>query len=119
MNNQTPITYGPFTWTQREAREDIWDVNHPEGMTHFCLKYYGGAPGPGFAGWKLVSGGPFDDAGAYRTWRDAMIGATPYLVRYYQNEAREKLDEALKMINTVSLFTSAMVEELVKIRERV
>lgn len=96
------IKHGPFTWKRdREImNEDRWELDTPSilGFTCFCVKNYGGAPGPGFAGWKLVSGGPFDDAGAYATRDEAIKGATPWLVAYYHREAKRRLNDAQEMI---------------------
>ena len=86
-------THPPFTWKRADdgPKEEAWDLIRPfAGATYFCIKNYGGPPRPGFAGWKLVSGGPFDDAGAYTCFLDAVQGVTPYLVRYFKQEAKKQ-----------------------------
>lgn len=86
-------THGPFTWTKCPGRPgaEVWqnDVPADVGLTFFCLKNYGGTPGPGFAGWKLVSGGPFDTAGAYSSFKEAVDGVTPWLIKFYAAQAAE------------------------------
>lgn len=78
---------GCFTWVLRSHNEDgeIWDLSFDDGLRNhvpaFCIKNYGGEPGPGFAGWKLVSGGPYDEAGSYHTAEDAMHGVAEWLRR--------------------------------------
>ena len=104
------ITKGPFTWErqERESGCEVWNLLRPEGveMTYFCLKNYGGQPGPGFNGWKLVSGGPFDSAGAYSSLEEAIDGVTPYLVGRYIAEANQARKRAERLIAVVENFTS-------------
>ena len=95
------LTVGPFTWAKADPRggSECWDLVRPEGvqMTAWSLKDYGGIPGPGFRGWKLVCGGPFDSAGSYATREEAMEGVVPWLLEYVQGEIDTKLREAEKL----------------------
>lgn len=106
------IKHGPFTWNKQELTsrytEEVWVLERPNTMTSFVLKNYGGTPGEGFAGWKLVSGGPFDDAGAYSNLDDAIKGVTPYLIEYYRRQAVELIKNANQMITMVSNFIDPM-----------
>lgn len=88
-------TVGPFTWKRRiGAAEESWELRVPGYFTHWAVKDYGGSPGPGFQGWKLVSGGPFEDAGAYNTREEAMEGVIPFLMQRVEQEIEERLAEA-------------------------
>jgi hypothetical protein len=107
----TTRTVGPFTWVQERLpnrssldKEEVWTLQRPEGMTHFVLKNYGGTPGPGFAGWKLVSGGPFDSAGAYDSFESAAQGVVPYLIQHYREQAAELRATAERMLAQVTGF---------------
>lgn len=105
-------TYGPFTWELCPPQSgcEVWGLVLPEGMgfTPFVIKNYGGTPGPGFAGWKLVSGGPFDSAGAYARFEKAVAGITPWLVAHYKKTAADKCAEVSEMLRRVSSFTGAL-----------
>jgi hypothetical protein len=68
----TTVRVGPFEWKQ-------WDPNQP------------------FNGWRLVSGGPFTDAGWWATRDEAMRGVVPYLRKYFSAEINLKLKEAKKL----------------------
>lgn len=116
---------GPFTWTKqtidfaRHSEEDLWVLTHINGvkrsdiavvgLTHFALKNYGGTPGKGFHGWKLVSGGPFDGAGAYSSLRDAIEGVTPYVIEYYTRIAAEKRAEANRILELIKDFQPKLI----------
>lgn len=92
----TQMTVGPFTWEKREdATDETWElVRDPEAdLTYFVVKNYGGEPGPGFKGWKLVSGGPFDAAGAWSSRDEAMAGVVPFLLEWYERQVAELLLE--------------------------
>ena len=94
-------TYGPFTWERREGGDyEVWELQRPEELhlTYFVLKNYGGKPGPGFKGWKLVSAGPFDKAGAYDSFDAALVGVTPWLVAYFLEDLDAKLAEYNSML---------------------
>ena len=113
MNKVTPqpITRGPFTWVRdMESSDEVWRLQKPEGLpaTTFCLKNYGGTPGPGFAGWKLVSGGPFDRAGAYASLHEALIPVTAWLVNYYLDEAKRKREAAERTIALIDAWVSSI-----------
>ena len=103
-------TCGPFTWMRvaRPVSEEVWTLVLPEAvggvLPTFCVKNYGGEPGPGFAGWKLVSGGPFDSAGAYRTRDEAFAGVVPWLVDYLGRKAAEKINDARAIAQHLSSF---------------
>ncbi len=93
----TTHTYGPFTWTKdEENNRECWDLERLPGLsqTHFSVKNYGGEPGDGFRGWKLVSAGPFNSAGSYKTFEEALVGITPYLVGYYTQHVAEQMRTA-------------------------
>lgn len=111
------IKHGPFTWVKRlpvetvsGSTDEVWRLQHPEelerivGLTSFAVKNYGGEPGPGFKGWKLVSGGPFDAAGSYDNLEAAIKGVTPYVVAFYRRQAVAKLKEAEQIILMISAF---------------
>lgn len=85
--SETLVRAGPFRWDLRPNKS--WTLRRPCAFTgHFSLKTYGAEPGPGFAGgWKLVSGGPFDDAGVYASFEEAVVGVVPWLVKYHLGEA--------------------------------
>ena len=88
---------GPFTWTRRDnGGDECWNLVQDQSlrMTVWSLKNYGGPPGRGFSGWKLVSGGPFDDAGAWATRDEAMQGVVPFLLEWYRKELRERIAAA-------------------------
>lgn len=92
--NAITLKCGPLTFVRRdEARDETWEVKMPEGvrLTIFCVKNYGGAPNDstGFSGWRIVSGGPFTDAGGWTTRDAAILGATPWLMKYYRKNAKE------------------------------
>lgn len=93
------VTHGPFTWEKQEphGKDEVWKLVAPEPLYHFVIKNYGGIPGPGFSGWKLVSGGPFDEPGAYSSLTDAMKGITPWLAEYLLYNAEAKKIEAMNM----------------------
>lgn len=109
MSNDTVRTHGPFTWRKRDnCKDEIWDLDLPSiaGLTSFSLKNYGGTPGPGFSGWKLVSGGPFDDAGAFDTFEHAVIDVTDYLIDYYQDQSERMAEQAEKLRAAVTGFNA-------------
>jgi hypothetical protein len=107
------IMRGPFTWVREfneNERNEVWRLVWPEalkgaGLTRFVVKNYGGEPGEGFSGWKLVSGGPFDDAGAYSDLDSALDGVTPWLIVYFRARARQKIDEAHTLIDVLNQVT--------------
>src|SRR5258706_14166393 len=97
MPKQQRHEYGSFTWVRNDdGKEESWDlVRIPDLLTtYWAVKNYGGDPGPGFTGWKLVSGGPFDEAGAWATRDEAMRGVIPYLLADLRAEVAKKLAEA-------------------------
>lgn len=108
--------FGPFTWKRCKdgSREESWDLTHINGvdrnkiqfvgLTYFCVKNYGGKPGDGFKGWKLVSGGPFNSAGAYDTVNEAIAGVTPYMIEYYTRLAADKMTEAKSILKLLAGF---------------
>lgn len=104
----SPYTYGPLTWVRCEDQSkcEVWEPQVPAGLptTHFVLKNYGGTPGPGFKGWKLVSGSPFDRAGAYNTFEEAVAGTTSFLLARWRedvNEHRERADRVESAVNAL------------------
>lgn len=112
------IKHGPFTWRKRErdgyARStfdpEVWELQRDSELptTFFVLKNYGGQPGPGFKGWKLVSGGPFDSAGAYASFDAALKGVTPWLVEHYRKQARERIEAGERMLVKLREFEAAL-----------
>lgn len=107
---------GPFTWVNttdpREEgfRAECWTLQVDPDMptTHWCVKNYGGEPGPGFHGWKLVSGGPFDSAGAYSNLDDAIKGVTPWLIARYKEDAERELAKAEKTLAALKRFKASV-----------
>ena len=99
--------HGPFTWTYTDDKvaREAWTLTSPyEGATFFCLVNYGGKPGDGFAGWKLVSGGPFDEAGAYDSFDTALKGVTPWLMKYMLADVNIQKRQLDKRLLTVRRF---------------
>lgn len=94
-------TYNGLTWERIEREsggEPIWRLLwHSD--TGFVLKNYGGPLSvSGFSGVRLVSGGPFREAGQWTTVTDAM--ADPRLAEYLllrlaqeATEVKAKLDD--------------------------
>jgi hypothetical protein len=108
---KTRITRGPFTWIYAGDRGgEVWDLRRGRTTecTMFCLKNYGGTPGEGFAGWKLVSGGPFDTAGAYATLESAATGVVDFLTKYYIKEATDKIRRARATIRWATKLKEQM-----------
>lgn len=101
---------GQFTWKRRDGgdKAECWDLVQPKGadLTFFCLKNYGGRPTGqnAFSGWRLVSGGPFTDAGGWTSRQQAMADVAPYLIAYYKNEARVKMKAAKRQLAMVNKF---------------
>lgn len=128
MPEAEQIKSGPFTFVRRQRMSEynaqeahfVWEVtftslpqierNKMIGLTYFCLKNYGGKPGPGFRGWKLVSGGPYDEAGSYATLEEAVVGVTPWLVAYYNRLAAQKVEEARQLIGVLEQVTAVTAE---------
>lgn len=106
------LTVGPFTWIKRadQSECEVWELEREKdaGLTHFVIKNYGGEPGSGFSGWKLVSGGPFDSAGAYASREEAMVGVVPFLIEWYANEIVELMDKATGRIIALKRFFETM-----------
>jgi len=102
MNNT--LKHGPLEWSRRDNGGcETWELISGKELklTYFCIQNYGGKPGPGFSGWKLVSGGPFDDAGAYGSLAAALDGVTPYLINRFREEAataKTRADELSKLL---------------------
>lgn len=110
--------FGPFTWKRRlptsENRDEAWELTHISGvkrhdmevigLTFFAVKNYGGTPGKGFAGWKLVSGGPFDAAGSYDNVNAAIEGVTPYVIEHFTRIAATKQREAKRILSLIADF---------------
>lgn len=101
----TTHTAGHFTWKKRltqPGEEQVWDLILPGDLNQyiqgFCVKNYGGVPGDGFAGWKLVSGGPFDSAGAYYNAADAMEGVSDWLMNKLTLDVATRLADAKKKV---------------------
>lgn len=120
--SDTEIMCGPLTWVRDdEPREgsrpgaEVWRVKrpHPElKLTGFCVKNYGGGcvnPDNAFSGWRLVSGGPFTQAGQWGTRAAAIRQSTPFVVAYYQRQAIERRDEAVKILAAYQMSTEDMV----------
>lgn len=107
---------GPFTFRKREdARDETWDIiNTPKAVAHFCIKNYGGEPKPNeaFSGWRLVSAGPFCDAGGWTNVDDAIKGATPYLIRYYKESAERVIREATEQLIALDAFTTKLEQQI-------
>ena len=112
MSKPKRMQHGPFTWRRQEDQREceVWLLLLPEEvrMTHFVLKNYGGTPGCGFNGWKLVSGGPFDAAGSYSTRKKAVEGVTPFLVEYYRVQAAEMVENARKVVKLTKKFLGGL-----------
>jgi hypothetical protein len=109
--NTNAIKCGPFTFerdTRDADRGESWNVKLPKGveLTRFCVKNYGGKPSNGnaFSGWRVVSGGPFTDAGGWTTRDDAIAGATPWLIAYYQDDAEQRHAEAVRTLKALKRF---------------
>lgn len=88
---------GPFTWQREDQdKEECWELVMPRELklTHFCVKNYGGRPSDGhsFSGWRLVSGGPFNEAGGWTSRDAAMKGVVPYLLKYYRALIKERVE---------------------------
>lgn len=107
---------GPFTWERSDddSGEECWNLVLPEGVgiTFFCVKNYGGIPtdGNGFSGWRLVSGGPFSQAGGWTTREAAMRGVIPYLLRRYRREVKRKREELKTYQKTLGKFLRGIVK---------
>lgn len=89
--------YG-FTWQYRESGgQECWEIVLPDGtgLPHFAVKNYGNTSNTksGFSGWRVVSGGPFTQAGGWTTRDDAMKGAAPWIRNYYRECIPEKLEQ--------------------------
>ena len=104
------MTVGPFTWKLRDPRkpddDEVWALVVPENVPlgHWVIKNYGNVPGPGFNGWKLVSAGPFDSAGAYSSREDAMQGVIPWLTKQINDELQRKVNELTAMRDAINKF---------------
>ena len=118
MNTNTR-TVGPFTWVKRERTaddirqgntEEVWVLQKPDGFTHFVLKNYGGTPNDktGFSGIRLVSGGPFCDAGGWTDFDTAFVEIVPYLSAYYKRQAAEMIEKANRMIQFATNFSDVV-----------
>lgn len=116
MSTDNKVTVGPFTWVQRPPHsggEEVWELEREKdaGLTHFIIKNYGGEPGPGFKGWKLVSGGPFDRAGAYATKEEAMNGVVPFLMEWYAREIIELMAKVEVRVAAIRRFEESLRHE--------
>lgn len=97
VEKQDLIRHGPFTWVRRDQGQDeTWELKFHEDakLAYWCVKNYGGTPeeGNAFSGWRLVSGGPFTDAGGWTNRREAIEGVTPYLREKLLKRIQEELD---------------------------
>jgi hypothetical protein len=110
MTQRQTLVVGPFTWRREDSSngEECWELVRPEGLTYFCVKNYGGEPNAnsGFSGWRLVSGGPFTEAGGWTSRGDAMSGVVPFLIEYYRYQAASRMAEAERLEAAVSAFIS-------------
>lgn len=117
----TKVECGPFTWVKRpidvrvdrsHPQEEVWEVQTPTdiGMTSFVVKNYGGKPSNkcAFTGWRLVSGGPFSQVGGWTNRDDAIIGVTPFLIKFYRERAADLIAKANKIIQVVSNFNDSV-----------
>lgn len=107
------IKRGPFVFTKRvtSSGDEAWDITLKCGTpmpTFFCVKNYGGEPGPGFAGWKLVSVWPFDQAGAYKTRDAAIAGVIPFVTQHTMEAARRKMAEATALAKSLKRDLKAL-----------
>jgi hypothetical protein len=99
------LPWGPFILTKGEnGGREHWTIELASGgklPVHFSLKNYGGNPGPAFAGWKVVGGGPFDCFGAYESLEALMSGALTALLDYYRKHAQQKRQEAEDLVRSL------------------
>lgn len=89
------IQCGPLRFTREDSGgSEAWEVATPkvDGLPCFRVKNYGGKPNDAnpFSGWRIVGGGPFTEAGGWTTRNAAIRNATPWLLRYYHNNATEQ-----------------------------
>ena len=109
------IERGPFVFTKRNppsiSGDECWEISLKCGAempTYFCIKNYGGEPGPGFMGWKLVSGGPFNSAGAYTSRDEAIAGVIPFMTAHIKTVAAKKLAEAKAMTKALKVALKSL-----------
>jgi hypothetical protein len=101
--NAERITVGPFTWERADHDEhECWVLVRPLDlhMTFFVLKDYGNSRYCGsdsFSGWRVVSGGPFTNAGKWSSREEAMQGVVPWLTEWYEREIAERRHEAQRI----------------------
>lgn len=110
MKKPSRLTVGQFVWKRRDDGDsaECWDLVLPKGagLTIFCLKNYGGRLNDlnAFSGWRLVSGGPFTDAGGWASRAQAMAGVVSYLVDHYTGEVRVKMKELKRRQAIINKF---------------
>ena len=103
MQTETKTVKG-FTWVREDrvtadtSERVIWRLLWPVS-THFVLKNYGGKPDDSrsFSGIRLVSGGPFTNAGGWTDYDTAMVEVAPYLTWYIQGEVATAEARAKKL----------------------
>lgn len=116
MNGDT-IYHGPFKFVRNDSGGcECWDVVLPDNLrlTRFGVKNYGGEPNDlsGFTGWRVVSGGPFTNAGGWSSRDAAICGATPWLIDYYRKQAAEAMAEAATLMNATAAFLLYVNKEI-------
>jgi len=91
-------------WVQTDRVSEgvpIWKLDLREELkTYFVLKDYGNHDKPEseiWSGIRLVSGGPFRDAGRWLTVDEAMEGVAPYIKALL----KERIDEARAEIKQI------------------
>lgn len=113
LETTSTIKVGPFTWTREDNGDcECWELVTPKetGLTYFCLKNYGGKPNnsSGFTGWRLVSGGPFTNAGGWTSRENAMHGVIPFLLNYYREQAARLIAKAQRINRAMNAWIAEM-----------
>jgi hypothetical protein len=104
------VVDGPFTWKKQK-----WaDADHRESWelfimgkrsadvlgTYWHLTDYGRHDRPEsdcWSGWRFGSGGPFTDAGRWRTLAEATVGCREYIIRDMRRVLRAKRRAAARI----------------------
>lgn len=114
------VKCGPITWTRDTSTdEESWDAtltgsresDRELKLTCLYIKNYGRkrahdrSDRHGFVGWQVGSGGPFEWMGDHTASHLTVIrAATPYVVDYWRQQARERLAQSLDIAGKLGVL---------------